>query len=57
MIGDQWTGLWAVIAGGVCQGSFMLPMNRSMFTRWKTVDISRASLTIHSRKRITPYAQ
>lgn len=35
MTSVQWTGLWTVLAGGICQGSFMLPMKWTKNWAWE----------------------
>ena len=35
MLNFQWLGLFAVLAGGICQGSFMFPMKRARQWSWE----------------------
>lgn len=35
MSNEQWLGLWTVLGGGVCQGSFMLPMKWTRRWSWE----------------------
>jgi len=37
MSSAQWIGLWAVLSGGVCQGSFMLPMKWTKQWSWENI--------------------